>query len=112
MESIRILAVMVLVISACSGLSASSAVFVGSRYEAVECDGDGPCLRVFSEVEGTNTGRGSCILYASTRSGQVAVAASGELELVPGAVVEWIVPVPVHLGMGGWNPVCSPTAEG
>ena len=103
-----------LVVAACSDPSPfASSVFIGADFEIVECGsgGDAPCVRVFSEVDGSGPGRGACILYATTRSGQVAVGAS-ELELVPGKLVEWIVKVPGHLGSLGWNPVCVPTAEG
>jgi hypothetical protein len=78
----------------------------------IECaDGQASCLRVFSEVGGSSDGTGSCILYATTGpQARVAVAASGDLDLVPGSTVEWIVRVPSHLG--DWDPVCVPTAEG
>ena len=98
-----------LVLSACSASPADPA-FVRADSEAVDCaDGLPGCLRVFSEVDGTRTGSGSCILYATTGPGRVAVAASGELDLVPGTTVEWIVPIPSHFDL--WSPVCSPTAE-
>ena len=98
-----------LVFSACSAPPADPA-FVGARSEAVDCaDGLPGCLRVFSAVDGTRAGTGSCILYATTGPGRVAVAASGELDLVPGTTAEWIVPIPSHFDV--WNPVCAPTAE-
>ena len=98
-------------VSACSGLAGGS-VFVGARHEPIECENDGAatCIRVYSEVEGIDTGTGSCILYARTDGGQVAVAASPDLDLIPDSLVEWIVRVPSHFE--GWNPVCIPAADG
>jgi hypothetical protein len=109
-------AVAALLVSACSASPFDNPFFVGASAAAVPCaeevvDGAG-CVRVFSEIDGTREGTGSCILYATRQAGRVAVAASGDLELVPGRDVEWIVPVPPHVGHGGWNPVCIPTAEG
>lgn len=98
-------------LAGCSALSADP-VFTVAQVEPVECaNGQLGCVRVFSGVDGSGVGRGACILYATTSSGQVAVAASGELDLIPGRLFEWIVRVPGHLGSLGWNPVCVPTAE-
>ena len=102
-----------MLLAACSDPSPfAAAIFVGAGYEIGECAGEVACVRVFSEVDGNGEGTGSCILYATTLDGQVAVAASGELDLNPGKPIEWIVGVPTHLGSLGWNPVCQPTAEG
>ena len=107
------LAGLLLLLAACSDPNPfAAAVFVSAEYQPVECDGGDTCLRVFSDIDGTAEGTGSCLLYAPTSDGQVAVAASGELELIPGRTVEWIVRVPTHLGGLGWNPQCVPTAEG
>ena len=111
----RFLAASILMLAACSDQSPSaSAAFVGVDYETVDCEpgGEAVCVRVFSGVDRTGVGRGSCLLYASTAGGQVAVAASGELGLTAGIVLEWIVRASAHLGSLGWNPVCAPTAEG
>ena len=111
---IAALAGIVLLMAACSGSSPfASAVFVGAAYDTVDCAGGvDACVKVTSAVDGSAAGTGSCILYATTSEGQVAVAASGELELMPGEITEWTVRVPAHLGSLGWNPVCEPTAEG
>ena len=101
-----------LLLASCSGSPFDDAVFIGVDHRVVECgNGSGAsCVEVSSQVDGSRNGVGSCILYAVTDGGQVAVAASGDLELVPGSSVEWIVPAPSHFDL--WNPVCSPTAEG
>jgi hypothetical protein len=86
-------------------------VFVGADHRVIECE-DRPgatCVEVSSQVDGGRDGIGSCILYAVTGDGQVAVAASGDLDLIPGSSVEWTVQVPSHFDL--WNPVCRPTAE-
>ena len=96
---IAALAGIVLLVAACGGPSAG---FSGPAHDSVDCSGGiDACVRVTSEVVGSATGTGSCILYATTSEGQVAVAASGELELEPGEIIEWIVPVPAHLGSLG-----------
>ena len=102
-----------MLLAACSDAAPfARAVFVGAEYQTVECDDGDPvgCVRVFSEIEGSAVGEGRCILYATTSEGQVAVAASGELELNPGELLEWTVRVPSHFDQ--WNPVCVPRAEG
>ena len=107
------LAAIALLVCACGDPSPfASAVFVGAGYETADCETGGACVRVFSEVDGNSEGTGSCILYATTSDGRVGVAASGQLELKPGELIEWTVRVPTHLGSLGWNPVCEPTAEG
>jgi hypothetical protein len=106
------LAISLALLSGCSAVPADPA-FLGARVESVDCpDGQPECIRVFSEVDGNRAGIGSCILYATTgaEGSRVSVAASGELELVPGTPFEWVVAVPSHLH--NWNPVCVPTAEG
>ncbi len=103
-----------LLVVGCSSGPIADPVFVGATSSLVDCpqDGGSTCLEVVSEVDGTRSGTGSCILYASTglEGGRVSVAASGDLDLVPGTTVKWVVRVPAHLGR--WNPVCVPTAEG
>ena len=108
----RVLAGLVIgaVLCACSGGLGAAPVFVGAQTTPIGCGDGRPCLRVTSEVDGSRAGTGGCILYATTSEGQVAVAASGELELKPGRIVEWIVRVPSHFDR--WNPLCVPTAEG
>lgn len=99
-------------LSGCSQLSAGP-VFVGARVDPVACaDGQSGCLLVSGDIDGDGIGFGSCILYAITGpdGARVAVAASGELALVPGESFEWIVRVPSHLH--DWMAVCLPTAEG
>ena len=113
MARVRRLVGILLLLAACSeGSPFDTAVFVGPGYEVVDCEAGGiaGCIRVFSEVDGKGVGTGSCLLYAATSAGQVAVAASGELELRPGEMVEWIVRIPSHFDQ--WNPVCEPTSEG
>jgi hypothetical protein len=108
----RLLAVSIgfAMLAGCTDLPADP-VFVGARVDPIDCaDGQRECVVVFSEADGNRAGTGSCVLYATTRHGRVAVAASGELELVPGAAVEWVVRVPSHFD--DWDPVCVPTAEG
>ncbi len=108
----RLLAVSIglVMLVGCGALPADP-VFVGARVDPIDCaDGQPECVRVSSEVDGNRVGRGACLLYATTRHGRVAVAASDELELVPDAVVEWVVRVPSHFDE--WDPVCAPTAEG
>ena len=103
-------AAVALVLAACGGPSGHP-VFVGAGAEPVDCvDGAPGCVRISGEVDGARPGTGSCILYATTGPGRVAVAASGELNLVPDSKIEWIVRVPSHFDE--WDPVCTPTAEG
>ena len=90
-------------LGSCSFWSSGDPVFTGADSEMIECpelvNDDFVCVRVFSDVDGTSQGTGSCVLYALGSSTPIAVAASGELDLLPGSVVEWEVVAPARNSM-------------
>lgn len=114
------LSLLALVLAACNP-GASGVVFEEVGYEEVECPAatadpaSKDCLLVTATVVGSQRGLGSCVVYASSSEANLFVAAgSGELELEPGHTVRWDVQLerPTDARFDGWNPVCSPMAEG
>lgn len=111
-------ALILLCLGGCSS-SNPDVVFEGVDFEQASCpDGaadTAECLRVTAPVIGSGRGTGNCLVYASGNGRNLLVAAdSGELELVPGDTFEWevVVEPPDDPEFDGWNPRCSPVAEG